>query len=149
MSRAALLNLLLVLGVIGLLDSLYLAQHAISDASLFCDIGAGLDGCNTVAQSPYSRFLGIPLAFYGVAFYGLLILGTFAAIWKHHRHLHRALLAIAAIGALFSVAFLYIQFALIKALCIYCLVSAGVAFISLGIALWIDLRHKNLPAVIP
>ena len=149
MTRTTLLNLLILLAALGLLDSLYLASHAVSNTALFCDIGAGLDGCNIVAQSPYSRFLGIPLAFYGVLFYALLLLGTFAAIWKHHRYLHRALLAIAGVGAVFSVVFLYVQLVLIQALCVYCIFSAVVAFASLGADLWLDLRHKNLPVVVP
>lgn len=149
MSRNLLIGAILLLGLIGLVDSLYLASHAATDSDLFCEIGAGLDGCNTVAQSPYSQFFGIPLAYLGVAFYALLLLAALAALWKHHRHIHRALLAIAFLGAAFSVVFLYIQFVLIKALCIYCLISAGVAFVSFAAALWLDLRHKNLPVVVP
>lgn len=149
MTRNALIALLIALALVGLVDSLYLASHAATDSNLFCEIGAGLDGCNTVAQSPYSQFFGIPLAYLGVAFYALLLLAALAALWKHHRHIHRALLAIAFLGAAFSIVFLYIQFALIKALCIYCLVSAVVAFASFAAALWLDLRHKNLPVVVP
>ncbi len=149
MSRSLLIGLLIALALLGIADSIYLSMHVVEGTPLVCDIGAGLDGCNIVAQSPYSRFLGIPLAFYGLAFYGLLLLGSIAALWKHHRHLHRALLAISVLGAVFSVWFLYIQFALIKALCIYCILSAGVAFAALVASLWLDLRHKNLPAVVP
>lgn len=149
MSRNLLVGAILVLALVGLVDSLYLASHAATDTALFCEIGSGLDGCNTVAQSPYSRVMGVPLAYLGVLFYALLLGGALAAVWKHHRHIHRALLAIALLGALFSVVFLYIQFVLIQALCIYCLVSAGVAFASFAAALWLDLYHKNLPAVVP
>ncbi len=149
MSRSLLIGLLIALALLGIGDSIYLSLHAAEGTPLTCDIGAGLDGCNIVAQSPYSRFLGIPLAYYGLAFYALLLIGGIAALWKHHRHIHRALLAVCALGAVFSVWFLYIQFALIKALCIYCLVSAAVAFTALVLSLWLDLRHKNLPAVVP
>lgn len=149
MSRSILIGLIIALALVGIVDSVYLSMHALEGTPLVCDIGAGLDGCNIVAQSPYSRFLGVPLAFYGVAFYVLLLLGALAAVWKHHRHLHRALLGVATLGAVFSVWFLYIQFALIKALCIYCIFSAVVAFASFAAALWLDLRHKNLPVVIP
>ncbi len=142
MTRGTLVNVLIVLAALGLIDSLYLASHALENTALFCDIGAGLDGCNQVAQSPYSRPFGIPLAYLGVLFYGLLLVASFVAIGKWSAKVHRALLAISIIGALFSIAFLYIQFALIQALCIYCVVSAIIAFIALVISFWLDHRHK-------
>lgn len=149
MKRETLIYSIASLAVLGLIDSLYLASHAITDTSLFCDIGAGLDGCNQVAQSPYSRPFGVPLAYLGVLFYALLLLASYFAFWKHHRYLHKALLAIAFVGAVFSIVFLYIQFALIKALCIYCIVSAFIAFVSLVAAFWLDTYHAPQTPVIP
>lgn len=148
MTRRAIIYLIIILAVLGLGDSIYLAVKAATHSSLFCEIGAGLDGCNTVAQSPYSRPFGIPLAYLGVVFYALLLGAALAALWKHHQHFHRALLAVAGIGALFSVAFLYIQLALIEAVCIYCLASAAIAFLSLGLAFWLERRHAPVPAVL-
>lgn len=149
MTRTALINLVLVLAALGLADSIYLAIKAATHTALFCDIGAGLDGCNQVAQSPYSRIYGIPLAYLGVFFYALLGTAGLAALYRHHRYLHRALLAVAGIGAAFSVVFLYIQIVLIEAMCIYCIASAVIAFLSLGIAIYLDRRHSDVPAVIP
>lgn len=150
MKRETLISIIIMLGVVGLIDSIYLGSHAATDTALFCDIGAGLDGCNQVAQSPYSRPFGIPLAYLGIFFYALLIGAGLVTFFKHHRYLHQALLAVAGIGALFSVVFLYIQFVLIKALCVYCLVSAAVAFLALGVAYWLERRHRpELPMVIP
>ncbi|MGB4076166.1 MAG: vitamin K epoxide reductase family protein [Minisyncoccia bacterium] len=150
MRRETLIYAILGLGALGLIDSLYLASHAVTNTALFCDIGAGLDGCNQVAQSPYSRIFGIPLSYLGIVFYVLLLIAALATFFKHHRYLHQALLAVASIGALFSVVFLYIQFVLIQALCIYCLLSAGTAFLALGAAFWIHLRHNTkVPVVVP
>lgn len=148
MTRRRLIYLIIACAGIGLADSLYLAHQAANAAPLFCDLGAGLDGCNQVAQSPYSRFFGIPLAYLGVLFYGLLGVAAFAALYKHHRYLHTALLVVAGVGALFSLVFLYIQFFLIQALCIYCIISAIVALASFGIAFYLDRTHRDLPAVI-
>ncbi len=148
MARKTLLGLLTVLSALGLLDSLYLAEKAMTNSALFCDIGAGLDGCNIVAQSPYSQLFGvIPLAYIGVLFYVLLLLAVLVAWHKHTLLRHRALLTVALLGALFSVVFLFIQFVLIKALCIYCIASAVIAFLSLGAAWYLDTKHQ--PAVVP
>jgi uncharacterized membrane protein len=149
MSRKALLILLLALSVLGLIDSLYLAEKAMTGNALFCDIGAGLDGCNTVAQSPYSQVLGIPLAYFGVVFYALLLIAVLVARQREHTLVHKALLSVAGLGALFSVVFLYIQLALIQALCIYCIASAAIAFICVAAAWRLDAKHSPPPAVVP
>jgi len=142
-----LINLIVILAVLGLVDSLYLASHAASDTALFCDIGAGLDGCNQVAQSPYSQIYGIPLAYLGVGFYALLLVASLVAAGRHSRFVHQALLVVAGVGALFSIVFLYIQLVLIQALCVYCIASAAIAFLSLGAAVYLDRRHA--PVVVP
>jgi uncharacterized membrane protein len=134
MQRSVLLALVLALSFLGIADSWYLFQSAVTDTALTCDIGAGLDGCNIVAQSPYSQFLGIPLALYGVGFFALVFAVGGALFLAHARLLQKGLLALAAFGAAASLMFVYIQFFLIKALCIYCLLSAGITFVLLFIA---------------
>lgn len=134
MHRSVLLALVLALSFLGIADSWYLFQSAVTDTALTCDIGAGLDGCNIVAQSPYSQLLGIPLALYGVGFFALLFASGAALLLTPSRLLEKGLLALAAFGAAASVVFVYIQFFLIKALCIYCLLSAAITFALLYIA---------------
>ena len=143
MNRKILFTLLLVLALLGLADSWYLFESAVTDTSLVCDIGTVLDGCNIVAQSPYSRVFGIPLAFFGVVYYALLLVlaGVTAAVSK--RILSRALWFLAIVGALASAIFVFIQVALIKALCIYCIGSAVIAFAVLGIV-WALKRQASL-----
>lgn len=128
MHRSVLLAIVLALSFLGVADSWYLFQSAVTDTALTCDIGAGLDGCNVVAQSPYSQFLGVPLALYGVGFFALLFTLAAALFFLPSRMLAKGLAALTLFGALASVVFLYIQFFLIKALCIYCLLSAAISF---------------------
>lgn len=144
MSRSLLLSLALVLSLLGVADSWYLYESAVTDTALTCDIGAGLDGCNVVAQSPYSQFLGIPLALYGVGFFGLLFAVAAAQFFVSSRRLTLLYLSLSAFGAAASLVFMYIQFFLIKALCIYCLLSAAITFALLGIA-WRLRRHPGAP----
>lgn len=150
MTKNVLFGILIALSFVGLADSLYLAEKATKNEPLFCDIGAGLDGCNIVAQSPYSQFLGIPLAYFGVAFYLLILLATLFIFWRPFAFSYHVLMILTVIGALFSVAFLYIQFVLIQALCIYCVISALTAFLSVGVSYLLVSRFApKLPAVIP
>lgn len=131
MSRINLLYSQIALAIIGLADSWYLAETAMTDTPLTCDI-AGLTGCNTVAQSPYSQLFGIPLGVYGVLFYALLFLLVLAIIKWPRAQLERYLFLLTLAGALASVVFIFIQVFLIQALCVYCLVSALITFISFG-----------------
>lgn len=150
MTKKVLFGILIALSLLGLADSLYLAEKATLDEPLFCDIGAGLDGCNIVAQSPYSQFLGIPLAYFGVAFYALVLLAALFIFWRPFEFSYHVLMIVTTIGALFSVAFLFIQIVLIQALCIYCIASAVIAFLSLWVAYVLFSRFSpRLPVVIP
>jgi uncharacterized membrane protein len=131
MKRSTLFSVIGALSLLGLADAWYLAGAALTDTALTCNI-AGLNGCNVVAQSPYSHLLGVPLGVYGVVFYSVFLLLAIVALGKPGRKLNLALLALGTAGLLASAWFLYIQFALIKALCVYCLASAGIS-----VLLWI------------
>jgi uncharacterized membrane protein len=82
-----------------------------------------------VAQSPYSHLFGVPLALYGVFFYGLLFVLAALALWVSRPLIARGLTALGVVGLLASIAFLGIQLFLIKAVCLYCLASAVISFL--------------------
>jgi len=123
-----LLALVIGLAFLGLADAWYLAQSAYTGVALTCNIG-GLDGCNTVAQSPYAHLFGIPLGVYGAAFYAIVFILAAVALAQPGLHARRGLFLLGVLGAAASVVFLLIQFFLIKALCIYCIGSAVIAFL--------------------
>ena len=136
-----------ILSLIGLLDALYLYISHVIGIPVVCGVS---HGCATVAASPYSKFLGIQLALYGVIYYaGMFILS--AALFSYDRAIVRMLLFIGGIvGALMSISFIYIQGALIGAFCIYCLGSAVVTFLlaPTGYLLW-SRRGRPLPMIEP
>jgi uncharacterized membrane protein/predicted DsbA family dithiol-disulfide isomerase len=84
----------------------------------------GHSGCAIVAAHPISAIAGVPIAVFGVASYAVIIfllLRAANAPWARN-----SLLALTGIGALISIALLgYAQF-VIRATCVWCLVS-GVA----------------------
>lgn len=135
MKRRVVLPLLIALALIGLADSWYLSMSAFSGDPLVCDLGGGLDGCNVVAQSPYSKLWGVSLSDYGIAFYGALLLVSVLVLQYPRKVFVRTLAVLSILGALMSVGFLYIQFFLIQALCIYCLVSAAITFVAVPLSL--------------
>ncbi|MES2994718.1 MAG: vitamin K epoxide reductase family protein [Patescibacteria group bacterium] len=140
-TRVGLLVTLLALAFLGIADAWYLSLSALQGAALFCDVGAVLDGCNIVAQSPYSKLWGVPLALYGVVFYCLLFILVSVLFVRTHHPLYQAVAVLGVLGLIASLIFLFIQFALIKALCIYCIASAVIAALICLIAIRLWAKH--------
>jgi len=122
MRRTTLLILTAILSFLGIADAWYLAEHALTNTALYCGIGS-ISGCNTVAQSSYSHFFGIPLGVYGVVFYAVIFIATAFAFTHQARRLMQFLFLLGSIGILFSLYFMGLQLFVIDALCIYCLAS--------------------------
>jgi uncharacterized membrane protein len=91
---------------------LYVRQTA---GALACSTG----GCETVQSSPYAEVVGVPVAGLGLAgFLGLLVAAVATGEWGR---MAQATLALSAF--LFSAYLVYIQLAVIGALCQWCLVT--------------------------
>lgn len=134
---------ILALAFFGIADSAYLAQHEINGTPLLCNI-QGLSGCNTVASSQYSQIFGIPLAEFGVLFYGVLFVLAALELVLFDRLLRRTLQVVALVGIISSLYFTYVQMFLIQAFCIYCLASAVIALLIFIFASLIEpLRNGN------
>lgn len=143
--------LILVLAFCGLADSAYLAQHELDGSPLICAV-QNLDGCNTVANSPYSRLFGMPLAEYGVAFYGVLFVLAALELVLFDRLLRRILQGVAIIGVLSSLYFTSVQVYFIGSFCTYCAVSAVITLFVGLLASLIEparVRAYQQPAVPP
>lgn len=128
---------LLVLSFLGVADASYLAQHAVTGTPLLCDV-QNISGCNAVATSPYSRIFGVPIAVYGVIFYGLVFVLSALELVIYDQLLRRILQGIAGLGFIASLYFILVQFFLIGAFCIYCLLSAIIAVVMLACATRIE-----------
>ncbi len=140
---------ILFLAFAGLADSSYIAQHEASGTPLLCNI-SNLSGCNIVAASPYSHLFGIPLAAYGVAFYGIIFVLAALELVIFDRLLRRVLQGMAFFGVIASLYFTLVQVFIIGALCIYCLASAGIALLMMIFASVIEpVRGATKPAPPP
>ena len=126
------ITVMLVLAIVGIADAFYDSYAIYNGQLLWCP--PPIDGCNTVAASPYARILGVPLGYLGLAFY-LAMLGLAAALRSApaSRGLRWVALLYTAAGLGASMYFFYVQRTYIHAFCIYCLVS-GVLTLLLFIA---------------
>jgi uncharacterized membrane protein len=132
--------ILAVLDIVGLAIASYLAIVEVGGGVPAC---GPLKGCETVALSEYSRIGGVPVAVYGV---GLsLILFSLAIAWWR-TNLYGLLLAhygLSLAGVIFEVYFMYLQVAVIKAVCVWC-TSYGLSLIlRFVIALVVWLRQPR------
>jgi uncharacterized membrane protein len=113
---------MLALALIGIADASYDSWAVYTGQLLWCP--PPIDGCNTVASSPYARLFGIPLGYLGLVFYvGMSGLAAWLALDPLSRTLRWIVLLYAGVGMLGSVYFFYVQSTYIHAFCIYCLLS--------------------------
>lgn len=112
----------LALGGVGL--ATYLAMYKLGMiGTLACTVGS----CETVNLSRWSTFIGIPVAVWGVGFYVVVFLvalsGTTERLvneaWVSH-----ALLLLTGWGVVFSAWLTYLELYVIRAVCMFCVISA-------------------------
>jgi uncharacterized membrane protein len=114
------------LALAGIFISLYLTLYKIGViGELSCSIGS----CETVNLSKWSRFLGLPVAAWGLFFYldvfAIALVGTMPR-FENEPLISLVLTAEAAVGVLFSAWLTYLELAVINAICIWCVTSAVV-----------------------
>ena len=133
---------LLVLALIGIADAGYDSYAIYTGQALWCP--PPIDGCNTVANSPYARIFGVPLGYLGVVFY--VGMAAVAAVLVHSPRsstLRIVAVTYATFGVLASAAFFYIQFNYIHAFCIYCAISALLTVLLCAVS-WTHYRRTRM-----
>lgn len=109
------------IALIGFLDAVYLTvSHYTGHIS--CSL---VSGCQEVLTSSYSEIFGIPLALLGALYYLFIIIMSLLYVDHANKWSKLALSYIPVFGFLFSLGLVYLMFFVIKALCQYCLLSAG------------------------
>jgi uncharacterized membrane protein len=91
-------------------------------------VACGGGACETVQFSEHAVIFGLPVAFYGVAGYGVLFLVAFIGLhgrWAARRGPTRLVAALSSVGVAFTAYLTYLEAAVIRAWCTWCLVSAA------------------------
>ena len=131
-----------VLAMIGLFIALYLTLYKMGViGSLTCSIGS----CETVNTSRWARFLGVPVAGWGVFFYLDVLIITLIGIQPPFAKapvVSWLLVLWAAVGALFSGWLTYLELFRIHAICIWCVTSAVIVTCILVLSI-LDLRELS------
>jgi len=110
------------LAVLGLLVSIYMTIYKILNADAMC-LGSG--DCSTVNASSYSEVNGIPVAVFGVIGYAAILAVHF--LEKRNRFFKQngtlLIFGMALTGFLFTLWLIYVEVAILKALCPFCVTS--------------------------
>ncbi len=110
------------LAIVGLFVSIYMTVYKYTGNDGMC-LGSG--ECSTVNASRFSEMNGIPVAVIGIAGYAAIL----AAHWFETRNSFfkkngtLLLFGMGLTGFIFTVWFIYVEIAILKALCPFCLVS--------------------------
>lgn len=127
---------IVLVALIGVFISAYLYLYAIGYyGALACGPGGG---CDVVQASSYSRFLGFPVAGWGLGWYVavLLVAGLGAETeLSGKRWVSAALLGLAAGGLAFSVYLTALELWVIRAICRWCVASAILTLLIFAMAL--------------
>src|SRR5258708_5075795 len=114
----------LLLALAGFLDATYLTVDHYLRLPVPC---SAVFSCETVLTSRYSQIFGVPVSLAGVLYYGAIFLLSLAALSRKNEKLLRAVAQFTPIGFIASLVFIYLQFFVIHAICIYCMISAALS----------------------
>ena len=110
------------LAVLGLLVSIYMTIYKVTSNNSMC-LGSG--DCSTVNASNYSEVNGIPVAVFGVIGYAAILAVHFFEnrnrFFKQNGTL--MIFGMALTGFLFTLWLVYVEVAILKALCPFCVTS--------------------------
>ena len=110
------------LALLGLAVSIYMTIFKLTDNEKMC-IGNG--GCSKVNSSIYAEVYGIPVAVFGVGGYAVIAALLFMENQNKFLKQNGTMLVFgfALIGFLFTLYLIYVELALIHALCPFCVTS--------------------------
>ncbi len=132
---------LLILAFFGVANSVYIAQHEKSGTSVLCGSN-NLSDC-IVAANSYLYSFGLSPVEYSVLFYSIIFILAALELVIFSRLLRRVLQMISFVGVLAALYLTLVQVFIIDVFCIYCVISALIAFCMFIFASLIEPIRKN------
>lgn len=112
---------LIVLGLLGMINTSYLIWKDRKKQPLVCPIG---QDCNAMLNSKWNKILFIRNDILGLLFYAGVMVGAILLYFNTDGIVKTLLIIGSGIGVLFSGFLVFVQARIIKNYCFYCLVSA-------------------------
>lgn len=117
--------ILFIIGIIGFSISFYINKKKRGKKKLVCPVGAS---CDTVINSDFSKFFGVPVEYIGMVYYGLVALFyglSFFSLFSISSLITFVVFLITLLAFLFSAYLTFIQAAVLRNWCSWCLFSAS------------------------
>lgn len=120
----------LIAAIVGLVDSIYLAWIKIADKTAAC---SNIGDCDAVNNSQYSEIAGIPIALLGAGAYLLILilLVLEQRLPEQTVNMRLGIFGLSLTGTLYSGYLTYLEIAVLRAICPFCVVSAIAIFVLL------------------
>ncbi|MEK9184667.1 MAG: dihydroorotate dehydrogenase (quinone), partial [Patescibacteria group bacterium] len=115
-----------ILSFLGFVDASYLSIEHFLGKIPPCSI---IKGCDIVTTSSYSVVAGVPIAFVGAIYYLIIFLCSIALIINPRALFNRIIKILIPIGFVTSLYLVYVQIAVLKAICLYCMFSATISLL--------------------
>lgn len=121
-----------VLALVGLAVATYVFTAHSLGYRLFCPFATG---CDTVQASPYAVLLGLPVSLLGMAGFATYVVLAFVGLWSEGATMWPlwALLALSLVEVTFTLYMGYLQVSVIRAICSWCMLSAGLTLALAGL----------------
>ncbi len=123
-----LITSLIILSILGIIDTVYLISSRIKKKPLVCMVG---DDCNKVVHSKFSKIFYINNDILGLGYY-ILIIASALYLAYISKNILLSMQIISGISLLTAIFLFFIQSRILKKYCFYCVVSA---ILNLGIFL--------------
>ena len=107
---------------IGFLDAVYLTIQHYRNGLLPCYV---FEGCDEVIRSEYAAVLGVPVALAGAIYYFILFVAAIAFFESGSTIMRKAIISLPFLGFAASIYFVSLQLFVIRAVCLYCMISAA------------------------
>lgn len=137
-------KIIIIIALLGLSDAIYLLIIKLTSNKALCVPGLG--DCWSVNNSIYSEWNGIPISVFGMlAYISIILLLTFlnrVSFLKNFNHIF--VLGISLIGFIFSIYLTYLQIAVIKAICPFCIISAITMTTVFVLSIFYFFENQNL-----
>ena len=133
-----------LLSVAGLGVSIYLTIVELAPAALICS-STGIVNCANVLHSAEGHIVGIPVAYFGLAFYVYLVLLNSPWAWQRNElFIQRLRLASIIVGMCFVLYLVYAELIEIGNICIWC-TSVHVVTFALFVLIVFDATFRRPP----
>ncbi len=117
---------LIVLGVLGMVDTAYLIWKNSRKQPMVCPIG---DDCNVVLESKWNKTFFIRNDILGLLFYIGIIIGAILLFFDSDGIVKTILIIGSGIAVLFSGFLVFVQAKILKNYCFYCLISSFITLL--------------------